>query len=263
MEKTYPPLNINTAERDQLTTLPGIGPALAERIIAGRPYTAPEDLKRVSGIGPASLEKFQGAIDVEDDLTPPVDPQIEAHKAEPPPPAAVEGPPSPVPPRSPEPQEPQEQSTPGEPSQENGAAPFDRKRYLTRSQTWWLVISSVLFSVILTTALFLGILVGVNGGLRYASQARTVTLEQQLQSSQQSIQELSDAQDDLGHRLETLESVSEQIQELESSLDDLQSDLQALSGQITTLQAESDTAQTFLKELRALLDALLSPKDDQ
>ena len=48
-------ININTAPRAELQLLPGVGPALADRIITARikkPFTTPEDLRRVNGIGP-------------------------------------------------------------------------------------------------------------------------------------------------------------------------------------------------------------------
>jgi DNA uptake protein ComE-like DNA-binding protein len=38
------PLDLNTATREQLLTLPGLGGNLADRIIAGRPYQKPDDL---------------------------------------------------------------------------------------------------------------------------------------------------------------------------------------------------------------------------
>ena len=53
------PLCPNTASRRQLETLPGVGPAIASRIIASRPYHQPSDLLRVRGIGPATLERIR------------------------------------------------------------------------------------------------------------------------------------------------------------------------------------------------------------
>lgn len=48
-------LNLNSASVEQLEALPKIGPALAARIVAGRPYRSLADLDRVSGIGPSTL----------------------------------------------------------------------------------------------------------------------------------------------------------------------------------------------------------------
>lgn len=60
-------ININTADTAALEQLPGIGPALAERIISHReangPFAAVEELAAVSGIGPAVLS------DIEDQVT--------------------------------------------------------------------------------------------------------------------------------------------------------------------------------------------------
>ena len=54
------PLDINTATADELDGLPGIGPALAQRIIDRRetagPFRGEEDLLAVEGIGPATYE---------------------------------------------------------------------------------------------------------------------------------------------------------------------------------------------------------------
>lgn len=59
-------VNINTASVDELETLPGIGPSIAQKIVAeresGGAFAAIEDLRRVSGIGDKKLEALQDMI---------------------------------------------------------------------------------------------------------------------------------------------------------------------------------------------------------
>ncbi len=55
-------ININTATREQLMTLNGIGVVLADRIIAGRKYQQVDDLLKVKGIGEKTLEKIRDKI---------------------------------------------------------------------------------------------------------------------------------------------------------------------------------------------------------
>ncbi|ADY56735.1 competence protein ComEA helix-hairpin-helix repeat protein [Syntrophobotulus glycolicus DSM 8271] len=61
-------VNINTADLAELDRIPGIGPALAKRIIDYRKdnglYNTPEDLKNVSGIGEKTYEKMSGYLTV-------------------------------------------------------------------------------------------------------------------------------------------------------------------------------------------------------
>jgi len=52
-------LNLNTATKEELQSIKGIGPVLAERIIAGRPYRTVDDLLKVKGIGPKKLENIR------------------------------------------------------------------------------------------------------------------------------------------------------------------------------------------------------------
>ncbi len=52
-------IDLNTATPEQLQTVPGVGPSMAERIIAARPFRSVEDLLNVPGIGPAKFESWK------------------------------------------------------------------------------------------------------------------------------------------------------------------------------------------------------------
>ena len=60
-------LDPDRASARELERLPGIGPALAARIVADRnsrgPFRAPEALLRVSGIGPRTLERIRAYLE--------------------------------------------------------------------------------------------------------------------------------------------------------------------------------------------------------
>lgn len=61
-------VNINTATKDELDTLPGVGPATAEKIIEYREtngyFKSIEDIKNVRGIGEAKFSKMQSRIQI-------------------------------------------------------------------------------------------------------------------------------------------------------------------------------------------------------
>ena len=59
-------LDLNTAARDELMSIPGVGELTANRIIQGRPYAAIEDLDKVEGVGPKTLEKLKKYVQIGD-----------------------------------------------------------------------------------------------------------------------------------------------------------------------------------------------------
>ena len=59
-------ININTAGKDELVLLSNVGPVTAERIIRSREdyglFDSIDDLTRVKGIGPKTLEKLKAFV---------------------------------------------------------------------------------------------------------------------------------------------------------------------------------------------------------
>ncbi len=62
------PLDLNAADAAALEALPGIGPALAQRIVAYReehgPFASVDELTQVSGIGAQTLERLRAYVTV-------------------------------------------------------------------------------------------------------------------------------------------------------------------------------------------------------
>lgn len=53
------PLDVNRATEPELAQLPGVGAALAARIVAARPFAEVDDLRRVKGLRRGTLERLR------------------------------------------------------------------------------------------------------------------------------------------------------------------------------------------------------------
>ncbi|MCU0661187.1 MAG: helix-hairpin-helix domain-containing protein [Myxococcota bacterium] len=65
-------VNVNTATETELAYLPGIGPSRAQAIVAHRaktPFKKVDDLTRIKGIGPKSLNKIRSHVTLDGPTT--------------------------------------------------------------------------------------------------------------------------------------------------------------------------------------------------
>ncbi len=60
-------LNFNVAPEDELSAIPGVGPAMARRIIAERPFQEVAELERVPGIGPILLDRMKPFVTLDNE----------------------------------------------------------------------------------------------------------------------------------------------------------------------------------------------------
>jgi len=61
-KRSFDLLDINSATKDQLDALPGVGPAFSQKIIAGRPYKTKSELVRRNIIPQATYTKIRNRI---------------------------------------------------------------------------------------------------------------------------------------------------------------------------------------------------------
>ena len=57
-------LDLNEASAEDLELLPRVGPAIAGRIVAARPFASVDELTRVRGIGERTLERLRPLVRV-------------------------------------------------------------------------------------------------------------------------------------------------------------------------------------------------------
>ena len=57
-------VDVNSADSETLQTLPGVGPAIAQNIIDGRPYHKLADLEKVKGLGKAKVDALKTQVKI-------------------------------------------------------------------------------------------------------------------------------------------------------------------------------------------------------
>lgn len=255
-------VNPNRADLEALTSLPGIGDALAGRIIAARPYENVEDLLRVSGLGKAALKRLKPHIDFDQGLgsldSAGEEGEIDEEQALKGAAEATEG----------ESLEPEPTTRPPSPSAARRLSVQSPWRDLRRSM--WFVLSTAAVSVILSILLTLAILGGINRTIDIGKHASIRQLESDLADVRVEVQGIASRMDALSRRMEAIEGLSGRIQTLEDSFAGLQAEVaqsmetvermrslvQDLDERVSELSQTYARFDTFLDGLRQLLETL-------
>lgn len=280
MEEKPKLINLNTADIDDLMTLPGVASTMAERIIAARPFNTIEELQRVSGIGQVAIDRWRPLIAqpgneqnvpqeetlatesiteaepssedepvVEEEIEVETMPEGESEElpTEPEPELEIEEIEPPLEAPSVEEEERKEipvaavsQPIPDEP----------KKKTFTRSQVGWLVFWSSLFTFLMAIAVSMGLLALINGGLQYANPSQVSTLRRGLDGLNAQTETLGQDISGLRTRIDKLEGLSGRVAEVEKAAGELRSDFDVIASQVTQLDASVDELTGTVEELQ-------------
>ncbi len=284
-----PNIDLNQASREELTTLPGIGPALAGRIIARReevgPFVSLSDLETVAGIGPSLVDQIADRIiltPIEPDIaTPPPLPVVEEPELEDEPPAAspfedetsvrLEAYPALLPEEElseevegieetvDEALEAASEEAPEKGPQEPEEAPRPREAAPTEARrgNWvWPTLLGAVLGGLLGLALTVLLFTGINGALDISRSRAFRTLSDQINGLSVEIDavrgDVSTLQGDLNglrQRIEVLSGLTARMETVERTLE-------TFTGAIDTLQQETDALQADVTALEEAVDAV-------
>ena len=269
---------LNDADQDELKTLPGIGPALADRLMAARPFSSLETVQAVKGVSANFLERLMDAVPA-----PQVLPEIETQSVD-------EDPDKSLLTNIKETIQEKSQVV-GDGMSKLGQSVNDQTRAAgqavkafpqkmeetarSRGPVWTTLVGGVITALV-AILLTLAVLGGINGSLKYATGTQFKTMQREASQLTLQVNTLQQDLESLRSRVDTLEGLGERTVALEKAQQQLGADLQDTTRQVTALQTELNTLnekvaqqeertqrfETFLKDLQTLLGNLLTPEGE-
>lgn len=240
LEEKMVKIDLNTADEERLSTLPGLGPELARRVVAYREshggFRTPEELIEVPGIGEALYQRIADQITVTPLDTLPSTPSegespspeetptspTEEEKSTSPPPQPEEPPPSPPPP------------------------PPTRSSCLG----FWSPTITAIVGGLLGMVFTLLVLTGINHTLDLSRHQAVVELTLRLDSLAQENAQLRDEIDMLRTRLDQLGGLSGRVESAEREVSSLQESVSNLAEELQQITEKDKQIEQTLAEMQ-------------
>ena len=275
---------LNNGSQDKLMTLPGIGPALANRLIEARPFDSLEAAQRVNGISASMLEGIADTAEdpgVDTSEPAPDEPEPEPQTGEE---AQDESPST----DSKEQIEEEDRGiVQGLSGQEEGvkkeeqAAPQtdetlpDKFEETPKSHgSLWTILISGAVTALVAVLLTLAVLGAINGSLRFATSTQVLTMQREADQLSAQVETFQGDLDGLRERVDILEDMGDRTAALEAAQEQLAADLETTSGQLSYLETEiaalndkvtsqeeqTQRFETFFTNLQTILNELFAPQ---
>jgi len=282
-EESHLTIDPNTADAETLTQLPGVGLTMAQRIVAARPFTSIEDLRRVGGIGPALLERWRPALELSEAVAPeeetpaapaPLETASEPPEETAPQPEVAVQPGAAAPPLEagapakaeaaplelelpPEPEAPPAElempvaAAEAQPPPAAVAPPPKAPAGVSRGQALWMAFGVGVLACILALALSLGILANINdGNLQFVSLEELSDLRREVDGLSTQIETLDQDVAGLRTRLGNLEALSGRVSAVSEAVEQMQSDVDAATTQVAKLKQQMEGLDTQVEALQ-------------
>jgi len=147
-------------------------------------------------------------------------------------------------------EKPEKTSEPAQPVPTTSEGP----KLVTRGQFIWIGLLIMVLAIAFGVALSLGILSGVNGGLRYVAPEQVAAISRDVSALSTRAGVMQDTLVSVQARLDNLEALSGRMDALEATTGGLQKDVKALTTEVDTLDG-------MLKDLSAKTEALRTEVD--